>query len=108
MTRFARLLILIAGLFCAMSAQCWDGALSGTVTQVDVTGGSNYGIRVYLSTGVPMCTGSPNYWGYLNNTDSNYNAYVAAIMMAKATGSRLTLYLTNEGGFCHIGYLTLV
>jgi hypothetical protein len=108
MTRIRNLLIVLAGLVFAASAQCWDGSQVGTVTQIDVTGGSNYGIRVYLSSGVPMCTGSTNYWGFLNNTDSNYNAYVAAIMSAKATGSRITLYMTNEGGFCHIGYLVLV
>ena len=108
MTRLRRLLVLIAGLSYMMSAQCWDGAQTGTVTQMDVTDGENFGIRVYLSSGVPMCTGSQNYWGYLNSTDSNYNTYVAAIMTAKATGGRLTIYLTNVNGFCHIGYVTLV
>ncbi len=108
MIRFKNLLASLIGLFFAISAYSWDGAQTGTVTQLDVTNGSNYGIRVFLSSGVPMCTGSTNYWGFLYSTDSNYNTYVAAIMMAKATGARLTLYLTNEGGFCHIGYVTLV
>lgn len=107
MIRFKSLLALLAGLFFAISAYSWDGMQTGTVTQLDITDSGNFGLRVFLSSGVPMCGGS-NYFGYLNSTDSNYNTYVSAIMLAKATGARLTLYLTNVNGFCHIGYVTMV
>ncbi len=108
MTRIRNLSILLVGFLYMISAQCWDGSQTGTVTQIDVTDGGNFGVRVYLSSGVVMCTGSTNYWGYLNSTDSNYSAYIATIMTAKATGARLTIFTTNVNGFCHIGYVTMV
>ena len=98
---------MLACLSCVLSAQAWDGTYVGTVSQVDVTDSGNFGLRVYLSSGVTMC-GTSNYWAYLNSTDSNYNTYVAAIVMAKATGAQLTLFTTQVNGYCHIGYLTLV
>jgi len=86
----------------------WDGVVSGTVSEVDVTAGNNFALRVFLS-GVsgPLCTGSTSSFGYLNNTDSNYSTYVAAVMMAKATGARVAMYLTLVSGQCQIGYLAV-
>jgi hypothetical protein len=92
-------------LLTAKAALAWDGAVSGIPTVIDVTDGNNYGFRVYVGSQA-MC-GNANNWGYLNSTDSNYSAYVAAILMAKAQGSTLVVYSNRDAnGYCHIGYMT--
>ena len=99
--------VALAGLCVFASvAHAWDGAVAGKIAAVDVTGGANFGFRVYLDPYQVMCTGGP-FWAYLNDIDSNYKSYVAALLLAKASGSRVLIYTTNEGGYCHIGYLSV-
>jgi hypothetical protein len=52
---------------------------------------------------------SPYYnWAYVNSTDSNYAAYVAAVVMAKATGASVIIFQTKDAnGYCQIGYLSV-
>jgi hypothetical protein len=88
-------------------ASAWDGSVTGSIAAIDITAGSNYGFRVYLNGIGNMCTGGPN-WAFLNSLDSNYNAYVAALMMAKAQSTRVNIYSTLEGGYCHIGYISVL
>ena len=88
----------------ATPAVAWDGAVEGVVSTMSVTGGSNYGLRIYLS-GIPaLCNGGPS-WAFLNDTDSNYKTYAAALMLAKAQGNRVMVYSNLEGSYCHIGYI---
>jgi hypothetical protein len=87
-------------------ALAWDGAVSGTIAQMDVTNGNNQGLRVYLAGTSTMCNGGAS-WAYLNDTDSNYKTYAAALLMAKAQGTTVHIYSNLEGGYCHIGYITL-
>lgn len=87
-------------------ALAWDGVAQGTVYAVEVTGGANYGFRVFVSGVTNMC-GNGSSWAYLNEADSNYKTYVAVIMMAKAQGSPVTLYTNVENGYCHIGYISV-
>jgi len=94
-------------LLCAASvpAWAWDGAPSGKITSIDVTAGTNYAFRVYLNGGgIALCTNGTGF-AYLNEADSNYKVYVASLLMAKAQGSTVTLFVTTEGGMCHIGYI---
>lgn len=88
------------------AAQQWDGAQTGRITVLDVTGGANYGLRVYLEGVGSMCNGGAA-WAYLLDTDSNYKAYAAALLMAKAQKSQVLVYTTNKGGYCHIGYISV-
>ncbi len=106
MNAFRSLIILVSA-FASLPAAAWDGAPSGMITAFDVTGGQNYGFRVYLAGVSDYCGATPYNWPYLNEADSNYKTYVAALMMAKATGSPVTLYLTREGGGCKIGYISV-
>ena len=101
-----RLLLLSALSFSGPVFADWDGVSQGTIYAVDVTGGNNYGVRVHV-TGVTNMCGSGSSWAYLNEQDSNYKVYVAAIMMAKAQGSPVTVYTTRENGYCHIGYISI-
>jgi hypothetical protein len=83
-------------------ALAWDGTQTMIPGQIDVTDGSNLGFRVWG----PSCSGAQNF-AYLLNTDSNYDTYVAVILMAKAEGITVTFYTTlDASGFCHLGYLS--
>ena len=100
--------ILISVLFC-MPVYSWDGSAEGYVSRIDVTE-SAYNFRVYLE-GQPALCGNENIWGYLDETDPNYQTYVSVLMMAKATKNKVKLYLNRQngaaGGKCHIGYVIL-
>jgi hypothetical protein len=87
-------------------AHAWDGTVTGKITNMDVTGGSNYGVRISLYGVANMCTGGPG-WAYLNDADSNYKIYVAALMMAKAQNNNVVIYSNFDGSYCHIGYISV-
>jgi hypothetical protein len=100
-------ILLTVSALCAPASYAWDGAVTGTVSGFDVTGGTNFAFRVYLNGVTNVCSGSYNV-AYINETDSNYSTYVAAVMFAKANGSALTLYTTRDAsGLCKIGYLSV-
>jgi hypothetical protein len=85
-------------------AHAWDGSVAGAIAGIDVAAGDNYGFRISL-VGLPLlCTGGLS-WAYLNDTDSNYKVYVATLLAAKTAGSRVFLWSTTVGGYCHIGYI---
>lgn len=90
----------------APPAVAWDGYPIGTVTALDVTGGSNYGLRISLAGVAVMCTGGPS-WAYLNDTDSNYKAFAAALMLAMAQNTTVRVYSNRVGDYCHIGYISV-
>jgi hypothetical protein len=95
----------LAAILASQIAMAWDGVTTGTVGEIDVTTGTGYGFRITLKTPVAMC-GNANQWAYLNSTDSNYSVYVAALMMAKAQGSTVTIYSwLDSSAYCHIGYI---
>jgi hypothetical protein len=78
----------------------WDGTPNGVISAVEVNPGVQ-AFRVYMTNVSVMC-GSSN-WAFLSVTDSNYNAMAATLLSAKLTGSSVTLFLTLEGSYCHIG-----
>jgi hypothetical protein len=84
----------------------WDGTTGGTITFIDVTT-DNYGFRVTLA-GSPALCGNQNTWAYITTTDSNYNAFAAALLSAKETGDGIVLYATRDAsGYCHLGYISV-
>jgi hypothetical protein len=88
------------------AAHAWDGVASGVVNAVEITGGSNYGFRVFVAGVTNMC-GSGSNWAFLNESDSNYKTYVSAILMAKAQGTPVIVYTNSENGYCRIGYVSV-
>lgn len=104
--RFA--FLALAALIIPQPAFAWDGVKTGRVTQLDVTGGNNFGVRIIIEGVDEMCgPGSANF-AYLNDTASNYQIYVSALLAARSTGARVTIYttatMTPFGKFCEIGY----
>jgi hypothetical protein len=109
MKKISAILLLAATVFTigtAVPANAWDGSASGKISRIDVTDASNYGMRVYLTGVSHMCTGGAD-WAYLNESDSNYKVYVAALMMAKAQGSTVIIDSNLQGSYCHIGYIAV-
>lgn len=100
--------LLFIGL-CMFSQQvfaAWDGVRSGKVANIDVTGGNNYGFRVWLGGVTSMC-GNDHGWAYINELDSNYQVYVSVLLAAKMAERTVVIYTTQTGsnGYCHIGYM---
>jgi|SRR6185369_14206433 hypothetical protein len=84
----------------------WNGTASGTIQALEVTHSENFALRVYINGAGNMCYGGTN-WAYLNESDSNYKSTFALLMLAKAQGLTVTLYLTTVGQYCRIGHVTV-
>lgn len=111
--KVARTLILtpiFLSLIMSRIAYAWDGVTTGVINRFEtVNETNNFELRVFLG-GAVMCnntTPSMNTWGYLNSSDPNYKATVANLMLAFSTGKTVTIFTTNEGGGCHIHYVSV-
>lgn len=88
-------------------AFAWDGTITGSISNADVTDGPNYAFRVSLQ-GTPALCGNSNTWAYVNRDNINYGAYVAALLSAKVSGTPVTVYsMQDETGYCKIGYVSV-
>jgi len=81
-------------------AWSWDGTPTGVISSVEVNPGVQ-AFRVYMANVSVMC--GSNNWAHLSVTDNNYNGMAAALLSAKLAGSTVTLFLTLDGPYCHIG-----
>jgi hypothetical protein len=101
-----RSLFLLAGVLATSTALAWDGQVTGVIRGADVTDGPAYAFRIDLQ-GTPQLCGSTATWAYVDSTNPNYSAYVAAILAAKAAGEQVTVYTTRDSGtgYCKIGYI---
>lgn len=98
---FSALLSSVAG------ARAWDGAVAGKIRTMEITHGANLAFRVWLADSPTMCATGAKF-AFINEADSNYKIYVAALLMAKAQGSTVTIYSSNvDGAYCRIGHLTV-
>lgn len=93
-----------AAMLCSSNGWAWDGVTVGRVVAVEVTQGPNLGFRIWLDPNQVMCTAGAHF-AFLYETDSNYKTYVATLLLAKVTGAQVTIFTTNEGGYCHIGHI---
>ncbi len=104
---FSCIALFSAALLTATAAQAWDGVVSGKIETIEITHGGNLAFRVWLTGGPTMCTAGAKF-AYLNEADSNYKVYVAALLMAKAQGNTVSVYATNVAGtYCQIGHLAV-
>ena len=103
LTRFLGVALLSA----SSTVFAWDGSNNGTIAQIEITEGGNYGLRIFL-TGNPAMCGNTNTWAYLEPTDSNYNGYLAVLLMAKVQATPVSIYTTrNAYGYCHISDISI-
>lgn len=79
-------------------------SVTGRIVQTDVAAGQNYGFRVYIGSVGAHCTGGPN-WAFVNENDSNYKTFVTTLLLAKVSGSNVSIWSTNVGGYCQIYYI---
>jgi hypothetical protein len=97
----------IAGILLSTSVLAWGGTTTGKIVQIHVGNAGNLPFRVYLEGAPILCQGGIAE-GYIDDADGNYKVFVATLLMAKATGSRVTLY-ADLGAFnrCRIGYVVM-
>jgi len=107
MNHINKLLAILVLSLCCSPAWSWDGAVTGRIGALEITHDSNYGFRVWLVNEPAMC-GNQNAWAYLNESDSNYKTYVAALIAARQAGDTVTIYATRDAsGYCKIGHASL-
>lgn len=83
----------------------WDGTYTGTINNIQITEGASYAFRITLGGISSMCNGGG--FAFLNEADSNYRTYTAALMMAYAMGKTVTIYSNTSYGHCRIGHISL-
>jgi hypothetical protein len=90
-------------------ALAYDGDVTGTLYYTFATLGSNYGFRAQFNGygATAHCSGSTNYFVYVNEGSSNYALYTAMLSSAQAEGRTVRIYSTNVGGFCQIQGVTV-
>lgn len=116
-TRTVRLLLrvclLLAGIgissevcyACCYSAQGQISQVQLIASPAGAPGAQDF--RVILVGNVPIC--GTNTWAYINSTDANYAASVAALLSAKLSGSTVQLNSSpDSAGNCQIYYFTLL
>lgn len=103
-----KLLLALLLAISSFAASAWDGAITGTVTSIEITDSGNFDFRVNIGayTGTVCFSGSPG-WAYLNATDANYATYTKALMLAKAAGLTAQVSMWRVGNYCHIGYVII-
>jgi len=100
-------LVLAAALLTSSPAEAWDGADFGKITEVDMTGGNNFDVRVTLA-GQSMCGDGTPTWAYLKHSYDNYQAIVSLVLTAWTTNKDVLIYTTKDGlGYCEIGYVVV-
>ena len=80
-------------------AASWSGNF--TITNIFVAGANNFHYRIYGMPTYSACSNGPT-WGYLNKGDSGSEGYIAALLMAFASGKQVGLFVEEVNGYCHI------
>jgi hypothetical protein len=101
---------LIAGaILCSTPANAWDGAGAGVIRKLELSSeGTNYGFRVHMVAGQPLCGAGTADWAAINSSASNYQAIVAALTSAYLTGKSVLIYVNKDAnGVCVIGHMVV-
>ena len=78
------------------------------ITYIEIQSGENYGFRVYLEGSPAMCDAGTKDWAYINESHSNYNTFVSALLAAKMSQTEVIIYANiRDGGFCEISSILL-
>jgi hypothetical protein len=100
-------------LVCTLTHAQWGGVVGGKIAQVHtVSTSGNADFRVYLVNSPVMCTGAIDpSWVFINNSNPNYKAIVANVLLAYSLNKTVTFYsnksTTGPAGYCEIGYMVM-
>lgn len=76
---------------------------SGTIQSLFFSGDENFAVRVVLSGVADPCGENNGAFSYINASASNYKAYVAGLILAKAQGSRVVLTVRpGNANYCQL------
>ena len=104
--------VLFGSLLLSLSAwvNAWDGNVTGTVHQVHIVPleENDRSLRIVMEGNPKMC-GTNTDWAYLDESNSNYQVVVSALLAAKMSGSEISIYSNKNpaGDHCEIGYVIL-
>ncbi len=106
------LLSLISPLIAVDLDPFWDGLERIKITRIDVTGGENFGFRVYADSSDLLNDTDkehrPTNWAYINESDSNYKTFVALLTTAYTLDYTVQLrVIEDDRGFAKIHYIVI-
>jgi hypothetical protein len=114
-TRLTSALAMACGLLMLANAAHAANQVTGTVRTTQTVAGAagapgNGDFRVWLNNVPSICPGATDEtFAFINSTDPDFKAVVAAVTMAYAMGKQLTIYTVpgpiSTGTYCQIGWV---
>ena len=105
------MIFMVYQVFCTDVNPYWDGYATVRITRVDVTQNGNCDFRVmtnnedlFNDTDEPH---DPVSWAYLNESDVNYETYVAMLSMAFMMDYDVVIHVKKVDNYAHIGYISI-
>jgi hypothetical protein len=84
----------------AQAATAWTGSF--VITQLYISGAENFHVRVSGFGYISACSNGPT-WAYINQSQSGSKEYIAALMIAYASGKPVNLFWQPDAnGYCQI------
>jgi len=94
------LLALLGSTGAAQAVNGWTGSF--VITQLYISGAENFHVRVSGFPAISACTTGPT-WAYINQSQSGSKEYIAALMIAYASGKPVNIYWQPDAsGYCQI------
>jgi len=82
----------------------WTGPF--VITQLYISGAENFHVRVSGFGAISACTTGPS-WLYINQSYTGSKEYIAALMIAYASGKPVNIYWQPDAnGYCQIIEMT--
>src|ERR1700754_4654078 len=97
----------LAVLACLLSFESSAATVSGTIQGLYFSGKGNYAVRVFIDGVTDPCGNGGSSFAFIDDTlgDSNYNVFGAALMLAKAQNSTITMTVApavTNNSLCHL------
>jgi hypothetical protein len=97
----------LAVLACLLSLESSAATVSGTIESLYFSGKGNYAVRVVINGVTDPCGNGGSSFAFIDDSlgDSNYNVFVAALMLAKAQNSTINMTVgpaTSNNAVCHL------
>jgi hypothetical protein len=103
-----KMVLLVLAMAPVAVALAFDGFVQGRIGTLEITSGDNFAFRVHMVPETAMC-GNQYTYAYLNEADSNYKVYVAAIIAARQAGDQVQIYTAlDSSAHCKIVHLAVL